>query len=201
MKKRFLNKKVAAIGLAIGLAAGLGGAAFAYFTSTGAGNGTASVGTTGANIAVEGTSSLVPLTPGGASATITFKAYNYALYNQEITNIHVTGVQACSVPFGTVSTTTYGSATAAPSCADAGALATTDSSCATGGVSTGTATWFTLPDVAVPVPPGDGDLAAATGSGPSVKTLTETGTASMNDLNVNQNACEGLFLNFTFSTS
>ena len=35
--KRFMNKKVAAIGLAAGLALGAAGAAFAYFSSTGSG--------------------------------------------------------------------------------------------------------------------------------------------------------------------
>ena len=64
--KRFMNKKVAAIGLAAGLALGAAGAAFAYFTSTGAGNGTASVGTTASDIAVEGTSTPA-LTPGNSA--------------------------------------------------------------------------------------------------------------------------------------
>ena len=35
--KRFMNKKVVAIGLAAGLTLGAAGAAFAYFTSTGSG--------------------------------------------------------------------------------------------------------------------------------------------------------------------
>ena len=42
--KRFMNKKVAAIGLAAGLALGAAGAAFAYFTTAGQGTGNASVG-------------------------------------------------------------------------------------------------------------------------------------------------------------
>ena len=43
--KRIMNKKVAAIGLAAGLALGVAGGAFAYFTTTGNGNGSATVGT------------------------------------------------------------------------------------------------------------------------------------------------------------
>jgi len=44
--KRFMNKKVAAIGLAAGLALGAAGAAFAYFTDTGTNSsGTVTVGT------------------------------------------------------------------------------------------------------------------------------------------------------------
>lgn len=42
--KRFMNKKVAAIGLAAGLALGMAGAAFAFFTSTGTGTGSATTG-------------------------------------------------------------------------------------------------------------------------------------------------------------
>ncbi len=38
--KRFMNKKVVAVGLAAGIALGGAGAAFAYFTSTGSGTGT-----------------------------------------------------------------------------------------------------------------------------------------------------------------
>jgi hypothetical protein len=51
--KRFMNKKVAAIGLAAGLALGAGGAAFAYFTSTGAGTGTGTVGSSSAVTVVQ----------------------------------------------------------------------------------------------------------------------------------------------------
>ncbi len=42
--KRFMNKKVAAIGLASALALGIAGGAFAYFTNTGTGTGSATVG-------------------------------------------------------------------------------------------------------------------------------------------------------------
>jgi hypothetical protein len=52
--KRFMNKKVVAIGLAAGLTLGAAGAAFAYFTTTGGtGTGDASVGSAGAvNVSV-----------------------------------------------------------------------------------------------------------------------------------------------------
>jgi hypothetical protein len=42
--KRFMNKKVAAIGLAAGLVLGIAGAAVAYFSSTGSGTGSGLVG-------------------------------------------------------------------------------------------------------------------------------------------------------------
>jgi hypothetical protein len=51
--KRFMNKKVVTIGLAAGLALGIGGAAFAYFSSTGSGTGTASTGNTSAVTVVQ----------------------------------------------------------------------------------------------------------------------------------------------------
>jgi len=191
--KRFMNKKVAAIGLAAGLALGMAGVAVAYFTSTGAGNGSATVGTTGSDIAVVGTSTPA-LTPGN-SATMTFTAYNYSAFNQAISGIHVTAVQACKDAFTYAGTDTYAHATAAPTCSDTGSQATTDASCAAGGVDTAGATWFTMPDVTVS-PTGDGNLAANSNA-----PLTETGTVTMNDQNVNQDACQGLNLNFRFTTS
>ncbi len=42
--KRFMNKKVVAIGLAAGMTLGAAGAAFAYFTTTGSGTGSATTG-------------------------------------------------------------------------------------------------------------------------------------------------------------
>jgi hypothetical protein len=45
--KRFMNKKVVAIGLAAGLTLGAAGAAFAYFTANGSGTGTGTVGLAG----------------------------------------------------------------------------------------------------------------------------------------------------------
>lgn len=53
--KRFMNKKVAVIGLAAGLALGAAGAAFAYWTSSGSGSGTATSGSTNANLTVSST--------------------------------------------------------------------------------------------------------------------------------------------------
>ena len=49
--KRFMNKKVATVGIAVALVLGIGGAAFAYFTSSGGGTGSAQVGTA-ANLSI-----------------------------------------------------------------------------------------------------------------------------------------------------
>ena len=47
-RSRYMNKKVAAIGLAVGVVLGAGGTAFAYFTAPGNGVGSAKTGTTSA---------------------------------------------------------------------------------------------------------------------------------------------------------
>ena len=42
--KRFMNKKMLVVGVAVALVLGIGGVAFAYFTSNGTGTGSADVG-------------------------------------------------------------------------------------------------------------------------------------------------------------
>jgi hypothetical protein len=69
--KRFMNKKVAAIGLAAGLVLGGAGAAFAYFTSTGTGNGTATAGSaTQWNVSVSGNNTSLDLVPGPLATAV-----------------------------------------------------------------------------------------------------------------------------------
>ena len=43
--KRFMSKKLLVVGVAVAVLLGVGGAAFAYFTTTGGGTGSAAVGT------------------------------------------------------------------------------------------------------------------------------------------------------------
>jgi hypothetical protein len=87
--KRFMNKKVVAIGLAAGLTLGAAGAAFAYFTSTGQGTGTASTGTdTAFSVAVTNDTSNT-LTPGGPSETIDFTVTNVSSGNQELNQVAI----------------------------------------------------------------------------------------------------------------
>jgi hypothetical protein len=77
--KRFMNKKVATIGLAAGLALGAAGAAFAYFTTTGDGNGSATTGSGSTVSLVQDTSVVTAdLTPGGASQDIIGHQHNAA---------------------------------------------------------------------------------------------------------------------------
>jgi hypothetical protein len=92
--KRFMNKKVAAIGLAAGITLGGAGAAFAFFTTTGGGTGTGAVGNPSAlvihqnsitysNATPPGEDALVP----GTSATVTFTVDNNATSNQQLGTI------------------------------------------------------------------------------------------------------------------
>src|ERR1044071_6164080 len=67
MKKLFGTKRaMVAVGLTAGVAVGLGGSAFAYFTASGSGSGSASVGSSSA-ITLDGTIT-GDLYPGGTAA-------------------------------------------------------------------------------------------------------------------------------------
>ncbi|MGO9855020.1 MAG: hypothetical protein ACLPYY_08270 [Acidimicrobiales bacterium] len=72
--KRFMNKKVAAIGLAAGLALGAAGIAAAYFTNTGTGTGSATVGSVTNPLTVSVSAptggALLPTAIGDANATV-----------------------------------------------------------------------------------------------------------------------------------
>ena len=61
--KRFKTKKIAAVVLTAGLVLGGGGIAFAYFTSTGSGTGSAQVGTPSGVITFASTGPATPLLP------------------------------------------------------------------------------------------------------------------------------------------
>lgn len=72
---RLTKKKYLAAGTTVAVIA-TGGIAFAYWTSTGTGNGTATTGTSSAwNVTVDSTD-LQDLTPGGATETVTFHVKN-----------------------------------------------------------------------------------------------------------------------------
>jgi hypothetical protein len=83
--KRFMNKKVATIGLAAGCALGGAGAAFAYFTTTGLGTGTVTGGTASAltlHATIAG-----PILPGDGGQDVTFTADNPSTGTQFVTTI------------------------------------------------------------------------------------------------------------------
>ncbi len=173
----FINRRkkaLVAIGSVLALAAA--GVAVAYFTASGSGTGSATVGTSAA-LTIHGTSAST-LYPG-TSSTVSFTVDNPSSGHQELGTIHLASVKAC---VGTGSTWT-GSA-----CSNSGTEATTCESVETGASDTNTAN-FWMPDVA-----SNQDVAAGNG-----QAVTATGALKMNDLSSNQNACESanLLLNFT----
>jgi hypothetical protein len=107
MRKLFRTKRRIAVTVGtVALAAAMGGAAFAYFTATGSGTGTAKVGTAGKYITVTGTET-TPLVPGGAGGTVSFTASNSSTLTQELNKISLvsiapdSGHATCSTVLGT----------------------------------------------------------------------------------------------------
>jgi hypothetical protein len=87
--KRFMNKKVVAIGLAAGLTLGAAGAAFAYFTSSGTGTGSATVGSSaGLNIAQVGSTS--GIVPNGPAQTVNYTVTNNTSSAESVHQVTVT---------------------------------------------------------------------------------------------------------------
>ena len=83
--KRFMNKKVAAIGLAAGLALGVGGAAFAFFTTSGSGTGSTTAGTAGTvslSAVIDGA-----IVPGDGGQTVTISATNSNATSAKISTV------------------------------------------------------------------------------------------------------------------
>jgi hypothetical protein len=108
--KRFMNKKVVAIGLAAGITLGGAGAAFAYFTSTGSGSGQVSTGASANGISItDDSGSLSPLLPGTPAQDLTVTATNNAAQAQQVTGIsaYLTVSGASPVDGYTCSTADY----------------------------------------------------------------------------------------------
>jgi hypothetical protein len=83
--KRFLSKKVVAIGLAAGITLGLGGAAFAYFTAGGTGSAAAAVGDTGTwSISQNSAGAVGSMYPGAGSSIVTYTITNDGNGNQAL---------------------------------------------------------------------------------------------------------------------
>jgi hypothetical protein len=180
--KRFMNKKLLVVGLAAGLALGIGGAAFAYFTSSGSGTGTAQVGTATNNIVVTGTetAALVPAGPGG---TVHFTVANSATVPEQLSTIHLASISI------NTSSSAYTSATATQQ----GLWNACDTTVGTAATLSDPA--FSMADVSPSN--SDGDIAG----GATAQALTATGTLFMNNTGVNQDNCENAPLTLTFTTS
>jgi hypothetical protein len=130
--KRFFDKRAVTIGLAIGLSLGAAGAAFAYFSSTGDGTGSAATGGSTA-VAITQTNTITGLLPGGPSATI-----DYSVNNPGGGAEHVGSVTVA------VTSVTTGAVTGDPACPTASYSITQgpaiNATLAPGGTATGTAT-------------------------------------------------------------
>jgi hypothetical protein len=81
--KRFMSRKVAVVGIAVGLTLGLSGAAFAYFTSTGSGSGSAATGSPTA-WGVVASPSTGTMFPGVGTASVPFIITNPGSGNQAL---------------------------------------------------------------------------------------------------------------------
>jgi hypothetical protein len=90
MMKRFMNKKVAAIGLGAGLALGVAGGAFAYFQTSGSGQGSTTAGTAG-SVALQA-SIAGAIVPGDGGQSVTFTATNANTTSAQVTTISFASV-------------------------------------------------------------------------------------------------------------
>jgi hypothetical protein len=148
-------------------------AAIAYFTASGSGSGTASVGTSSA-LTIHGSTSgsLYP----GVSTAVTFTADNPSSGHQQIGTIHLASIVACNTAF---------SGGSCPS----GHEVTTCESVETGSTDGNTAN-FWMADVV-----SSQDLASGNG-----QSVTASGTLKMNDLSTSQDSCKGVNLQLNFTS-
>jgi hypothetical protein len=152
--------------LLIALIAAIGG--WAYFTTTGSGNGTATVGTSTA-LTLAGTAPTT-LYPGTTSA-ITFTVSNPSTGHQQLGTIHLSGVKAC---------TGAGSSWNGTICSAGGTEQASCESVETGASDTNTAN-FWMKDVVE-----NQDVAG----GASGVAATNGGTLQMNNLASAQDSCK-----------
>jgi hypothetical protein len=174
MFRRFRKKRSLALSALLLLL--LAGGAVAYFTASGSGTGTATVGTS-STLTIHG-SSASTLYPG-ISSTVSFTVDNPSPGRQQLGTIHLASVKAC---------VGAGSSWNGSSCTSGGVEATTCESAETGASDTNTANFWVADVVA------NQDLANGNG-----QAVTATGTLKMNDLSSSQDACKNanLTLNFT----
>ena len=172
-----LSTKTGVIAATITTTLIISGAAIAYFTTTGSGTGTASVGAS-ATLTIHGTSAST-LYPG-TSSTVSFTVDNPSPGKQYVAAIHLASVKAC--PSGDTWT---GSA-----CSNSGTEITTCESVETGASDTNT-DYFWMPDTTV-------NQQVSSGNG---QTVTQTGTLTMNNLGSSQNTCQNANLTLNFTSS
>ena len=92
MFRRFTKSRKRTIAsLGVVAAMGIAGAAIAYFTSTGSGTGTATVGSSTA-LTITQTGSISGLTPGGPLASVAYTINNTSAGSQKLGVVSVTGL-------------------------------------------------------------------------------------------------------------
>jgi hypothetical protein len=197
MKKFLKSKKgiVLLVSAIVAIVAAVG--AYAYFTSTGAGTGTATVGDASNQVYVTGSTSGT-LYPGGPARTVSFSAKNFADSAQSISKIHLVTVQACVGSWTAPSLASW--PVAAPTCPDTEAAdLASDANCGSiadgAGANTPLTKDFYMADIN-PNPASDGDLDASAN-----RALTTTASIVMNDTDYSQNDCKNKHLLLTFSTT
>ena len=193
--KRFLKSKKGIALLATLAVAAMATGAAAFFTATGTGSGTASVGDAANNIYVSATTAGT-LRPAGPAGTLSFSAKNFADFSQSISSIHATSVSACEDAWTAPDLSAYPVAT--PTCDDVGTAAASDAACDTSletGSSNTNADAFWIPDVTVD-PTADGHLAPNAN-----RAMTTQGSITMNDTGVSQDQCKKKNLLVTFTTA
>ena len=163
--------------LLIALIAAIGG--WAYFSTTGSGNGTATVGTSTA-LTLHGTAgtTLFPNT----TSSVAFTVDNPSTGSQRLGTIHLSGVKAC---------TGAGSSWNGSACSSGGTEQTTCESSETGASDTNTAN-FWMADVAE-----NQDIAGST----SGVAATNAGTLKMNNLSTAQDSCKNANLTLLLTSN
>jgi hypothetical protein len=183
--KLIKSKKGVALLAALVVAVVAAVGAYAYFTTTGSGSGSATVGTS-SNLTLAGTSAST-LYPGTTS-DISFTALNTSPGHQQLGTIYLAGVHAC---------------------ASGSSWNTTNSDCEVGGAGAPTAEILTCESV----DPGNAADANASqfymqdvvsnqdfGPGASPQTVTLHGTLKFHNLAVSQDQCKNASLYLSFAT-
>jgi len=188
--KRFMNKKVAAIGLASALALGAAGIATAYFTSTGSGSGTGSTGIASNWTVTSVSTSGGALSPGQGTDTISAVVQNPGTGNQGLNALTVT-IDA-PTPDATYASSGPNACTAADYALNAGTSAWV--------ISNGGDTATYANSSAVDISAGHYVVSDAD-SGSTGNALPTGLTLTMNDPASNQNQCQDATVNVTVAAS
>jgi hypothetical protein len=174
MSRRTRRRFVAALGAVAAIAAA--GFAIAYFTTSGSGSGSATVGTSSA-LTLHGTISTT-LYPG-ISSPVSFTVDNPSSGHQQLGTIHLSAIHAC---------TGAGSSWNGTACSNSGTEATGCEDFSN--TASSTTKDFSMADVVE-----NQDVASGNGT-----TVTNNGTLLMNDLNSSQDSCKSANLTLSFTS-